>query len=102
MFPRNRVFSYSASTDRERRFCSEICVEKLASLRFRRYLVEIESEYKNALILKYFFFCASSVVSGSVPPKFKPKFAVVHEIRSPDGLSAFRLAQLAWVLIKKT
>ena len=35
-------------------------------------------------------------MSGSVPPNFEARIAVVHEIRPSDGLSIFRLAaQLA-------
>ena len=80
--------------NRELRFCCEIFVEKLAFLSFRRYLAEIESNYKNVLVSICFVVRACSVVSGSVPLNFTSKFAVVHEVRPSDGSSIFRLAQL--------
>ena len=78
-------------------FVAKLCCKIIGVFEFfRRELIKIESEYKNVLILRHFFFCACTVylVSGSAPPNFKSKFAVVYEIRPLDGLSIFRLAQL--------
>ena len=77
--------------------CYQLCIEKLVLLSFRRYLVEIELNYKHVSFFIpgriLLFFCTCSVVSGLVPPNSQYLFAVVRMIRRADGLSFFRPIQ---------
>ena len=74
----------------------------MAFLSFRRYLVEIESTQKKCLYFSMLCFCACTAVSGSMPPNFKSKFAVVPEIPPQDGLSIFWRAQLVGMYVQDT
>ena len=90
------VFSYASTNfrlDPERRFCCEIWVE-IGVFEFPPLTRRDRVGIQKGLNFNVLFFRACSVVSGSVPPNFKSKFAVDYEIRPSDGLSIFRLAQL--------